>query len=213
MKWGIAQIAAAAVLLAAAITPAIATTITVESGGIVLNSTDTTKVGSEGDPWLISETMTSAGTLQFSDLGGDNDTGSLHVFGKWISKSVTNSTSVDWTSFELELQLILGTASEDGDGLSFAQGAGFVFTSDLFSTVTAIEDIRDYLNFHDGLVAIGQTVTFNIAITDLLDRSFYLLQTPNIREQVDVPEPGTLALIGAGLAGLAVLRRRRKAKA
>src|SRR5262245_53824954 len=98
------------VLLAlVAVLTASAATISVASGGITLNGTDTTTAGSDVDPWLIDETMTSAGTLEFccGPLGDDNPTGSGHAVGKWIAKTVLNDSGVDWSSFELELQVIL----------------------------------------------------------------------------------------------------------
>ena len=83
-----------------------------------------------------------------------------HATGRWFHKTVLNESGVNWTSFELELQIELGLPSLDGDGLSFAQGSGFTFSSNLFPVYTAIEDIRDYLNFHGGVVMPGQTVEF-----------------------------------------------------
>jgi len=200
-----------AILLFAA--PAFATIISVESGGITGFSADTSTVGSSGAPWEINETMTSAGTIRLAEgpLGSGNTSGSGHSYGKWFTKTVLNNTGVAWTSFELELQILLGTPSLDGDGLSFAQGSGFTFSSDKFGTYTAIEDIRDYLNFSRGLVDVGDTVTFNFAITDnRLNDPFWLLQTPNKVDSPAVPEPSTFLLLGAGLAGLGFLRRRNR---
>lgn len=190
-----------------------ATTITVESGGITVNSYNTTTTGSQADPWLINETMTSAGTLRFavetgSPLGTGNPTGSGHTHGRWISKTVTNGTNETWTSFELELESRLGTPSTEGDGLSFAQGfANFsTFSSDKFSVYTRQEITRDYLNFSGGTVNPGESVTFNFIITDnSANNPFWLDQIPN---KSDVPEPSTYALIGTSILGLGLLRRR-----
>ncbi len=197
-------------------TQASSATITVESGGISALATDTSTVGSSGDPWLISETMTGAGTLKFAStpLGTTNSTGTGHSRGKWISKTVLNNTGSTWTSFELELQVILGTASGGGDGLSFADGSSITgsFSSNQFSGYTRIEDARDYLNFNGGDVLDGESVTFNFAITDNSGNDpFYLLQTPN---RVDaIPEPETYAMMLAGLGLLGFVARRRKQKA
>ncbi len=139
-------------------TPVLASKITVQSGSVVSFSADTTKAGSLADPWLITETLQSlSATLKFfDDAGGSplgvNTTGTGHSSGKWFTKTVTNDTSAAWTSFELELQVILGTPSGDGDGLSFAQGGGLTFSSDKFDTYTRIDNTRDYLNFHGGTI-------------------------------------------------------------
>lgn len=206
---GIATLAIACAFPASAVT-----VISVQSGGITLDSSSTATAGSSGAPWLIGETMTSSGTLKFlgdpdGPLAPGNSTGTSQDEGKWISKTVVNNSGVDWTSFELELQVILGTPSPDGDGLSFAQGGGLVFTSDKFGTYTAIDDTKDYLNFHGGLVSVGESVTFNFAITDnAANNPFYLLQTANV---VDLPEPGSMLLLGLGLAGMGFMRRRKSA--
>lgn len=192
-----------------------ATVISVESGGITLTSTDTSTTGSNASPWSIVENMITPGTLKFSQapLGTGNPTGSGHSLGKWISKTVTNTTGVAWTAFEMELQSILGTPSPDGDGLSFAQGSGLIFTSDVFSTYTRIDTTRDYLNFSGGTVATGGSVNFLFAITDSIATTggetndpFYLLQTANKFE--GIPEPTTLALMGLGLASFGMMRRK-----
>jgi hypothetical protein len=195
-----------------------ATVIAVQSGGITLNSTNTGTVGSAADPWLIDEDMTASGTLVFradppSDgaVGPGNTSGSFHTTGKWIRKTILNDTLTVWTSFELELQEVLGTPSGPGDGLSFADDdpLRLTFSSDQFATYTRIDTTRDYLNFHAGTVNPGESVTFNFIITDNSPISpIYLLQTPNI---VDIPEPSTMLLLGAGLITAVGLGRRRRA--
>ena len=112
-----------------------------------------------------------------------------------------------------ELQEILGTPSPDGDGLSFAQGCVTCrpFMSDIFSTVDEVIDVRDYVNFSDGIVSAGATVEFFLAITDSspID-TFYLRQRPNFQVS-NVPEPGALALFGLGLLGLSFSKKRKAA--
>ncbi|TAF49495.1 MAG: hypothetical protein EAZ61_14325, partial [Oscillatoriales cyanobacterium] len=100
--------------------------------------------------------------------------------GFWFESVLTNRTKSAWTFFDHELQSTYNMASPDGDGLSFAQGLGVIPTSNVFSTRSQVEDVRDFINFTGGTVGIGETVTFRYFIGDWTPEStFYLRQRPN----------------------------------
>jgi hypothetical protein len=189
--------------------------VAVQSGGIVIGSSNLTTAGTQAAPWTISETMSAAGVLVLSDTDQiplqSPSTIPDFTSGNWFSKTVTNNSGAAWTSFELELQEILGTPSSEGDGLSFAQGAGLTFASNVFTTYTRIDITRDYLNFSGGTVAPGASVTFNFAVTDNSPISpIYLAQTPNKVDTI-LPEPATFGLLGPVLlAGIWLTRRKRE---
>ena len=205
-----------AAIFFAFVSTASAASITVESGGISLINFDDSGYGSIADPWIIEASVTDSGVIRWADGLGGNTTGTEHRSGKFLEITTINDSNAIWASFELELQVILGIPSGEYDGLSFAQGSNFVFTSDVFSLVTHIEDSRDYLNFHNGIVGIGESATFLIAITDFavnFNNPFYLSLTPNIHEEDDtstIPEPSTWAMMIGGLGILACRLRRRK---
>jgi hypothetical protein len=209
-----------AVLMLMAGISASATTITVSAGNATITA-DTSSTGALATPWAINEQYSGPGavTLQLqsatggSAVGPGNATGTPnHDDGRWVSKTVTNNTTDTWTSFELELQSVLGVPSTDGDGLSFAQGGGLTFSSNVFLTITRLEITRDYLNFSNGSVLPGDSVNFLFAITDNgPNPTFWLVETPN-KVDTPVPEPASIMLLGSGLAGLAGALRRKLQK-
>jgi len=188
----------------------------VQSGDLTITSQNTGTAGTKADPWTLGETLRGPGVVALVD-SDDVPLGTLSPFtsGAWITKTVLNDSGSTWTSFELELQELLGIPSPDGDGLSFAQGNSLTFSSDKFTAITRIDTTRDYLNFSNGSVLNGESVTFKIAVTDNSPQSpVFLSQTPNKIDGSDLvnaaPEPaGILPLFGIALiVGLFFQRKR-----
>ena len=197
------QVRQVALASALAISGSAFAAVTVDSGPGTLNS-----FSSAGSPWLLSETITDIGTV----VTKFENTPTSFFDYSWITKTVTNNSGTAWTSFDLELRELPGLASNDSDGLSFAQGYGLTFTSDKFGTLVKDElNERDFLNFSGGSVANGESVTFSFAMTSPFN-PYYLLQTPNYVVS-SVPEPETYAMLLAGLATVGGLARRRKNQA
>lgn len=177
--------------------------------------TDGSGSGSENDPFVIEETVTgfdvtmSIEGLQ-SNFSGCEVAGFTACF--FLTKEVTNASGETWNFYDHELQEELGTASSEGDGLSFAQGLTSVrpYTSDVFDSVDEETQERDYINFFDGSVADGETVSFAYWISDNSpEDEFFLRQRPNFSTTSTVPEPATIFLFGLGLLGISAVSRLR----
>lgn len=189
-------------------------TVTVNPGSAgIIAVTNVSGTGTLADPLVIEENWFGASLTATIDIrgaatqaaAGIDPSGGPFAWGIYVQKRVTNNSGVAWEFFDNELQQILGVASSDGDGLSFGQGFAGArpFTSDIFADTLEEIDLRDFLNFRDGIVNPGQTVVLNFLITDNSPEDiFFLRQRPNF-----VPAPGMAGLIALG--GLAAARRRR----
>jgi hypothetical protein len=106
----------------------------------------------------------------------------LNTLGFRIQTLVTNLTGSPWIFFDNELRENINIPSPENDGLSFAQGIDTVrpFLSNRFSRADEVTDVRDFINYSRGVVAPGDTVAFQFAITDRSPvNRFYLLERPN----------------------------------
>jgi hypothetical protein len=180
-----------------------ATTITVnglsfsdEGGGFHLVSASGS--GSRGDPYVVVEEFTGpeAAIMVIRGLAGrlNRNKGTIAVqsAGFALRKVVVNRTGAAWQLFDMELREELELPSDYHDGLSFDQihSAPRPFRADRFALSDEVEEPFDYIRFSHGIVPPGETVTFNVTVTDTSPRDlFYLIQRPR-RPIAGGPGPG-----------------------
>ena len=139
--------------------------------------------GSLADPFVLVEEITGDGPAILIVRGMThrfgNRVGSHHDVGFALTKRVRNGTGQPWSLFNLELREFFDRESPFGDGLSFGQAtaAGRPFRSDRFAETLETTEPFDGVQFFNGLIAPGETVTVSVVITDTTPRwEFYLLQ-------------------------------------
>jgi hypothetical protein len=152
-------------------------------GGFILESV--TGQGSLTDPFVVVERMTSrnGGILLFRatpTIG--NQIGSFDRIGFALVKVIENGTGHVWSSFELELQSILGVPSDNRDELSFGQGsdAGRPFTAMGFARVTIIDEPYDRIEYEEGNIPPGGRAVLRLVISQPTSlHEAYLAQRPS----------------------------------
>ena len=130
------------------------------------------------DTLRIFQDVTGPNIDLFTSVQGLRSSGFI---GFRLESVLTNRTDTPWIFFDHELQEQFGVASPEEDGLSFAQQFNSVRpTSNAFSTVDEVTDVRDFVNFSGGVVNPNQTVTFRYFILDNAPNDlFFLRQRPN----------------------------------
>jgi hypothetical protein len=175
------------------------------------------------------EVSVSGNTITLFETWGASGPGSIEFRGLndgtnyTVIKNITNLTGTSWTSFANELlppgNGVLGQPafippgfqpSDDGDGLSFAQGSGLPRTSTIFGSL-AVDELagRDYLDFSGGLWGTGVNGEITFGLRDNGgNQPFLLFQRPNEFTSV-VPVPAALPLLLSGMGIFGFLARRR----
>lgn len=153
-----------------------------ELGGVVIRGGR--GAGTPADPFVLVEDITDDGPAVLVVRGLDGRVSG----GRWgteprpgfsLVKVVTNRTGRDWHLFEMELRETLERTSPYEDGLSFAQAtpASRPFAADRFGSLRRVDEPIDAVEFADGLVRPGETVTVSAMVTDYTPAAeFFLLQ-------------------------------------
>jgi len=159
-----------------------------EGGGFRLVSVSGT--GSRADPFVVVEEFTGPEAAIMVVRGMDNllkvgepshGTIALQAAGFTLRKVVINLSGTPWQIFDMELREDLAVPSDYHDGLSFDQinSAPRPFHADRFALSEEVSEPFDYIQFSQGTVRQGETVTFDVTITDTSPNSlFFLIQRP-----------------------------------
>lgn len=159
-----------------------------QAASLTLNSFEFTEVAGDftitggettADAFRVFQDVTGPDIDLFMSIGGLKESGFI---GFQFESVLTNRTNTPWIFFDHELQEKLGTPSPEEDGLSFAQNITTYrpFTSTAFSVVDEVTDVRDFVNFSEGVVNPNETVSFRYVILDNdPNELFFLRQRPN----------------------------------
>ncbi len=156
-----------------------------EGGGFRLVSVSGS--GNRADPFVVVEEFVGPAAAVMvirglnDQLNTDKGTIALRSAGFTLRKVVINKSGRDWQLFDMELREDLSLPSDYHDGLSFDQirSAPRPFRADRFALSREVSEPFDYIRFSQGTVRNGETVTFNVTVTDTSPRNeFFLIQRP-----------------------------------
>ena len=201
-------------------------TVTGSNGAVLFQGlvdyTTTTQAGSSPnrESTIIGKTISSLGPslLDVTYANGDSDFTPTPPVGFRWSERILNSTGQAWSGFTVDLLTVSGNFSTTENAPYRAAITNCcppvalnpqVAETSLGTTVTVLPTTVSFSFSVATSVPAGGSLEIYIPIENLpLDSQFQLTETPTVAGAA-VSEPGTLFLIGAGLAGLGIFGRRR----
>ena len=119
--------------------------------------------------------------MRFLNENFGNRLGTRSPIGMALIKMVINHSETSWDGYRIEARSAPPARSPDDDGLSLGQGWSRrpPMDSNIFRHVRVVEQPYDAIYFGDGLVKVGQMVSFALFLTDSFPKSeIFLLQAP-----------------------------------